>query len=630
MSQPRIPFRQALSRLTYLRTALGFAWVSAKGLMLIWVVILVVQGLLPTLTVFLTKVLVDRAAAAVGAGIARETLMPVLVPAALMGGALILSQILSVVTSWLSTAQSEYVTDYVKARIHEKAAEMDLAFYETPDYFDQMARANSEASSRVLSILQSTGSIFQSLLTLIGVSVLLLTYGLWLPLVLIVSTLPALWVVLRHNRRYHAWWETTTKDRRWTHYYDQVLTSNISAPEVQFFGLSGYFRALYGQTRLALRTRRLALLRAQSVAQLGAGMLALLATIGTMLWMLLRAMRGAATLGDLALFYQAFNQGHSLMRSLLSTAGKLYTDTLFLEHVVAFLSLRPNIADPDQPVTAPAQLRDGIRFRNITFRYPGSPSPALTDFDLLIPAGKTVAIVGPNGAGKSTFIKLLCRFYDPEKGSVTFDDVDLRAIRLADLRQAMTVMFQYPIRWFATAAQNVRFGNLEAPENPQALEKAVYEAGATEIVERLQNGYETLLSKQFEGGSELSGGEWQRVTLARAFYRDAPIVILDEPTSFMDSWAETVWLDRFCRLVSDRTALIVTHRFTTAMRADIIYVMKDGRIIESGSHNQLLADDGFYAASWKAQTESRDDAVPDAQQTDARIADSQPDGSMSF
>jgi ATP-binding cassette, subfamily B, bacterial len=307
------------------------------------------------------------------------------------------------------------------------------------------------------------------------------------------------------------------------------------------------------------------------------------------------------TLGDLALFYQAFYQGQSLMRTLLGNAGQIYANSLFLGNLFEFLGLEPHVVSPPYPIPAPSVIKEGIRFEQITFRYPGSERIALQDFNLTIPAGQVVAIVGANGAGKSTLVKLLCRFYDPEAGLITLDGIDLRAISLEELRRLITVLFQWPVPYHATASQNIAIGDVHAAPSAVEIEAAARGAGAHEVIARLPREYDTLLGRWFADGTELSGGEWQRIALARAFLRQAQIIVLDEPTSFMDSWAEAEWLERFRALVHGRTALIITHRFTTAMRADVIHVMQNGQIVESGSHDELLARGGLYAQSWAAQ-----------------------------
>ena len=593
-------------KVSYVARALGLIRRATGWWMIAWGSLLFVQGLLPAATVYLTKILVDSLSAALGNGVSWESVQPVLVPAVMMGSILLATEVIRGFISWIHTAQSELVHDYTKSLIHEKAAEVDLEFFEIPEQSDRMSRANSEAASRSLSLLQNFGSLVQHTLTITAVAALLLAYTFWVPLLLFVSTLPALWVVLRHNILHHEWWRGTTQDRRWAEYFDNVLTHPFPAAEVRLFELAPFFQDAYVKLRVVLRKSRLRLLRNQNIAQLGASLSALVVTAGTLAWMAGQALRGLATLGDLALFYQAFTQGQNLMRSLLSSVGQLYSDTLFLEHLFTVLDLQPGLKNPEKPVAAPKNLEKGIRFSNVDFCYPGSSHLALNNFDFFVPAGKTVALVGPNGAGKTTVTKLLCRFYDPKAGHIEIDGVDIRTLDIHELRRLCTVLFQLPIRYVATVERNIALGDLNiAPERAQ-VQRAAVGGGADSFITQLPQGYDTLLGKQFTGGIELSGGQWQRVSLARAFFRDSPIVILDEPTSFMDSWAETRWLDRFKTLVKGRTAIIVTHRFTTAMRADIICVVEKGSVVEKGTHHELLERDGLYAASWRAQMQAEE------------------------
>jgi ATP-binding cassette subfamily B protein len=319
-----------------------------------------------------------------------------------------------------------------------------------------------------------------------------------------------------------------------------------------------------------------------------------------MVW---RALLGLVTLGDLALFYQVLNRGQSLLRSLLENAGQIYANTLFLGNLFEFLDLEPRVVDPPRPIPLPAALRKGLRFEEVTFYYPGSARAVLQHFNLTIPAGQITAIVGANGAGKSTLLKLLCRFYDPQAGRVTLDGVDIRNLPVKELRRMMTVLFQWPVPYQTTAAQNIALGDLCIEPRAAELESAARSAGAHELIGRLPQGYDTPLGKWFANGLELSVGEWQRLALARAFLRRAPIIVLDEPTSALDTWAEADWFDRFRVLAYGRTAVIITHRFTIAKRADMIHVMDEGQIVEAGPHDDLLAQGGLYAQSWFTQVE---------------------------
>jgi ATP-binding cassette subfamily B protein len=597
----RSKLRMSVMQLPFLARVLGLVWAAAPYWTVAWFILLVLHGVLPVVTVYLTRALVDQLVAVLQTDAttrAFSSLLPLVIAMAVV---VLLGELLGYASGFVHTVQAERVRDHISGLIHEKSVEVDLAFYDMPDYYDRLHRAQYHAIDRPLTLLENIGGVLQNGITLAAMIVVLLPYGIWLPLVLLASSLPALYVLLKHRLRWHHWRLRNTESERRTWYYSWLLTDREAAAELRIFELGNHFNSLYQALRSRLRNERVQLAWRQTVAALAAATTALLATGLALGWMLWQAVQGLLTLGDLALFYQAFHRGQAVMHGLLEDLGEIYNNSLFLSDLFEFLALDSQVKEAAPPAAMPVTLQKGICFEQVTFHYPGSQSVALCNFNLTISAGSMVAIMGANGAGKSTLVKLLCRFYDPSDGRILLDGVDLRHYRLHELRRKITILFQEPVHYQNTVTENIVLGDLSAAATPAQVEEAARAAGADIPIERLPWRYDTLLGKWFERGTELSAGEWQRLALARAYWRQAPILVLDEPTSAMDPWAEHDWLQRFRRLAADHTTLIITHRFTTAMHADVIHVMADGRVVESGSHTELLSLGGHYAQSWQDQ-----------------------------
>lgn len=589
---------------SHLLKTLSLVWAASRHWTVAWMVLLLVQGLLPAASLSLTPRVVNALVAVTGTGISAATIQTVLIPVGLLVGIMLLGELVNSAAEWIRTGQSELVQDYVSSLIHRQSVAVDYGLYEYSEYNDQLGRAREGASGRSLALLESTGSLLQNSITLIAIAALLLPYGVWLPVVLAISAFPAFCVLLYLNKVQYQWSQKTTTDRRWLMYYDLLLTNSATAAEVRLFDFGNYFQSAYQNLRCKLRNEQLQLLKQQTIGRFIAGLLGLIVSGLALAWIGRQVLLGILNLGDLALFFQAFKQGQGVVKSVLSNLGQIYRNGLFIGNLFEFLKIQPKIVDPLNPVPVPAKPQQGIEFRQVSFSYPGTQEPVLENFNLTLPAGKIVAIVGDNGAGKSTLIKLLCRFYDPDAGSIQLDGIDIREFSVQQLRRLITVLFQSPIPYYTSASENIALGDISASLNQAEIETSAKASGIHEKISQLPLGYNTMLGKLFPQGTDLSGGQWQRLALARAFFRRAQIIILDEPTSAMDPWAEHDWLERFRTLASDRTAVVITHRFTLAMQADIIHVMRAGQIVESGNHGQLLALDGLYAQSWKTQMQT--------------------------
>ncbi len=468
------------------------------------------------------------------------------------------------------------------------------------EYQDRLERARRQAGGRTGLIAQLLGQA-QDVITIVALAAGLLTAAPWPIVLLVLASLPAVLGEARFNAEAYRLSRRTTPERRELDYIRLIGASADSAKEIKLFGLGGFlverFRGL--AQSLFRANRRLALRRAVWGGVFAtAGSLAYYGAYAVLVW---RTVEGGLTLGDLTFLSGSLLRLHGLLQGLLLGVTQVAGQAQYLDDLFSFFAIRPGIVSPPHPIPFPAPMRDGIAFELVGFRYPGTDRWTVRDLSFSLGAGETLALVGENGAGKTTIVKLLTRLYDPTEGRITVDGIDLRDIALEDLRDHVGVIFQDFIRYNFTAAENIAVGRTDAADDIPRIEAAARRSLADTVIARLRGGYDQKLGRRFAGGQDLSGGEWQKVAIARAYMRDADLLILDEPTAALDARAEAEVFDRFAALSHGRTAVLISHRFSTVRRADRIVVLEDGRVLESGSHAALLRAGGRYAELFRLQ-----------------------------
>jgi ATP-binding cassette subfamily B protein len=502
----------------------------------------------------------------------------------------------------------------IQLMVMEKAASLDLAFYEDPASYDLLRRAQNDSVNRPVLMIATAFGLLQTILTFITMVAILIGVSPILALVALASPIPAFIADTRYGWRGYniARWGSRLL-RRMT-YLVNLVTTDSFAKEVKLFGLGGYFIERYRIIAKAFYDSQRSQMIRRYMTGFALGNLSTITTTATYLYVALQAIAGRLTLGDLTLFTQAATSVQNSIQSILGGFSGMYEHNLYLNNLYELMAKEPSMAAPAKPVPVPQPLRGEIRFENVSFAYPGADKNALTDLTFTIKPGETLAVVGRNGAGKTTLFKLICRLYDPKGGRILIDGIDLRDFEPNELRRQIGAMFQDYVDYQATAAENIGLGNVPEIANRDAVVSASKQAGSDELISNLPDGYETALGKWFDTGVNLSGGEWQKVALARAFMReDARILLLDEPTSALDAQAEYDLFERLRTLTHGRTAVYISHRFSTVRRADRIVFLENGRLVEEGTHAELMKLNGRYARLFRMQASAYtgEDVLPE-------------------
>lgn len=585
------------------RRALSFVWQSSPRLTLGNIVVRVLQGLLPLLVLYLTKLLIDAVTEGLKTPSDDSSLTRIITILAGLAGVAAVSVMLSVVAGLISKIQAQVVTDHMYAVLQTKSVEVDLEYYENAQYQDTLHHAQEEAPYRPTAILNDVLQLGQNTISLLSMGAILwwLHWGI-IP-VLVVTAIPYFLVRLQRSNMFYAWERTRIPLERKAWYVNALLTQATAAKEVRLFELGARLRTWFQDTRSVLRQERISLERRWALKTLATQVIGVAGVFGICGFVAVRTFHGIFTVGDLVICFQAVQRASGFLESFGQSVSNLYESNLFLTTLDEFLNIKSRLSTSAHPKSFPRPITQGVVFDHVSFQYPHEERVAIRDFTFSIEPGEHVAFVGANGAGKTTLVKLLCRLYDPSNGRIMIDQTDLRDYPIAEVRGAVSGIFQDFVKFQLSAKDNIALGVRTSGADPFAIVQAAKQAGIHETIERLPNGYESLLGKLFDGGHELSIGEWQKVALARAILRDSQILILDEPTSAMDAKAEAELFERFHELAQGRTAILISHRLSTVKMADRIFVVDQGQIIEQGTHDELMAQQGLYTNLFLTQAQ---------------------------
>jgi ATP-binding cassette subfamily B protein len=591
-------WKDRLAAVRYVPELFRLIWRTHRGFATAMMVLRVLRSVVPVATFWVGKLILDSV---IGAKAGTGDIRHVWRYLVLEVGIVLVTEILARASSLVESLLGDLFSNAMSVRLMEHAAKLDLAQFEDPEFYDHLERARRQTVGRI-ALLTLLLSLAQDALTLLTLAGALIAYSPWLLLLLALAVIPSFLGETHFASLGYSLLFRWTPERRQLDYLRYVGASNVTAKEVQMFGLAPWVTEKYAtlSQRFYEENRDLSVRRG-----LVSALLSILGTIGyyaAYVIILIHAVRGDITIGMLTFLAASFGRGREVIQSILLSASNVFEQALYLRDLFVFLDMQPTIESPPNARAVPAKIRTGFVFEDVGFRYPGSERWAVRNVDMVLEPGERVALVGENGAGKTTITKLLARLYDPTEGKITLDGVDLKDYDLASLRHAIAVIFQDFVRYDMRFDENIGVGEIEAVRGdldknngtPAAISHAAENSLAASLLPRFERGYQQMLGRRFDDGVDLSGGEWQKIALARAYIRDAQVLILDEPTAALDARAEYEVFLRFSELVAGRMAVLISHRFSTVRMADRIIVLRNGKVEEQGSHEELLEKHGLY------------------------------------
>lgn len=581
---------------------LGLVWKGSPFWLVATIAITLIGALLPVAQLYISKLIVDQVVATLqNHSVNWRSLFGLI---GLGFGLTLVQSGVNQLSFYASQVLNDEFTLYTNEVLLQQAVRLDLAHYELPEFHDTLSRAQQSGSSYPVRVLSTLTNLTGQLITFAGLLTLLLRFNPLILLLLLLTSLPAFWVGVSFSGRRFWMLRHQTQSGRLADYFQKVLLGEGFVKEIRLFNLSQHFLDEWRKIRKHFNEDSANLTAQQAWVRFASGLLSTVSFYGAYTWVVIRAVQGVISVGDLTMYTGAFQQSQSLMYMILLNLASTYEYNLYVSQYFEFLNLAPQIINPPFPKTFPTPIQAGLKLRHVTFSYPGATEPTLKDLNLTVRPGESIALVGANGAGKTTLLKLLTRFYDIDSGEITIDSIPLPDFDLRELRRNVGVVFQDFARYNLSIRDNIGFGDIEEFTNLSRIEQAALNAGAADMITQLEQGYDTILGKTFDNSTELSGGQWQKIGLSRAFMATAQVLILDEPTAALDAIAEYDLFQRFRQLTQGKMTFLVSHRFSTVRMADRIVVLENGRIVEVGSHAELMATGGLYEHMFSLQASS--------------------------
>jgi ATP-binding cassette subfamily B protein len=581
---------------------LRLVWDAAPVWFLLTLSVTLTGALIPVAQLYVNKLIVDHVVSSLGQPVIHWQILFSLIGLGL--GLNLAQSAVNQASLYVSQVLNDQFTLYANDVLLQQAVRLDLAHYELPEFYDTLSRAQSSGSAYPVRVLGSLTTVAGQGVTFIGLLTLLLSFNPIILLLLMLTSLPAFWVGVKFSGRRFWMLRHQTQSGRLADYFQKVLLNQDFVKEVRLFDLSHHLLSQWRNIRHQFNRESNGLAAQQASVRFVAGLISSLSFYSAYAWVIVQTVRSVVSVGDMTMYTGAFQQAQTAMQNILSNLASMYEYNLYVSQYFEFLSLNPSVISPAYPRSFPHPIQTGLALRNVTFTYPGAPEPTLRELTLTVKPGESIALVGSNGAGKTTLLKLLTRFYDIDSGEITVDGIPLPEFDLSDLRRNVGVVFQDFARYNLSVQENIGFGDIREWNNLSRIEQAASDAGATEVIAKLEQGYNTILGKTFAESTELSGGQWQKIGLSRAFMTPAQILILDEPTAALDAIAEYDLFQRFRQLTEGKMTFLVSHRFSTVRMADRIVVLEHGRIVEIGSHSELMAQGGLYERMFNLQASS--------------------------